>query len=55
MDAYERSLKQQADRIRRELSQEGKKGAPAPKICAVGCTVSDLWIRPTETENHLAD
>lgn len=31
MDAYERSLKQQADRIRRELSQEGKKGAPAPK------------------------
>lgn len=32
MDAYERSLKQQADRIRRELSQEGKKAAPAPKI-----------------------
>lgn len=31
MDAYERSLKQQADRIRRELSQEGKKGVPAPK------------------------
>lgn len=31
MDAYERSLKQQADRIRRELSQEGKKGGPAPK------------------------
>ncbi|MCC5891605.1 hypothetical protein, partial [Exiguobacterium sp.] len=32
MDAYERSLKQQADRIRRELSQEGKKAAPVPKI-----------------------
>ncbi len=32
MDAYERSLKQQADRIRRELSQEGKKATPAPKI-----------------------
>lgn len=31
MDAYERSLKQQAERIRRELSQEGKKSAPAPK------------------------
>lgn len=31
MDAYERSLKQQAERIRRELSQEGKKNAPAPK------------------------
>lgn len=31
MDAYERSLKQQADRIRRELSQEGRKGAPVPK------------------------
>lgn len=31
MDAYERSLKQQADRIRRELSQEGKKGAQIPK------------------------
>lgn len=31
MDAYERSLKQQAERIRRELSQEGKKVAPTPK------------------------
>lgn len=31
MDAYERSLKQQADRIRRELSQEGKKAEKLPK------------------------
>ncbi|MEW8967284.1 hypothetical protein [Exiguobacterium alkaliphilum] len=32
MDAYERSLKQQAERIRRELSQEGKKAVPVPKV-----------------------
>ncbi|MGI1822247.1 hypothetical protein ACRPK6_08630 [Exiguobacterium sp. TRN 1102] len=32
MDAYERSLKQQAERIKRELSKEGQKGSPPPKI-----------------------
>lgn len=31
MDAYERSLKQQAERIKRELSKEGKVPTPAPK------------------------
>ncbi|WP_074036472.1 hypothetical protein [Exiguobacterium profundum] len=32
MDAYERSLKQQAERIKRELSKEGQKGSPPPKV-----------------------
>lgn len=32
MDAYERSLKQQADRIRRELSREGKPSVTTPKL-----------------------
>lgn len=31
MDAYERSLKQQAERIKRELSKEGKTAPVAPK------------------------
>lgn len=31
MDAYERSLKQQAERIKRELSREGQTVAPSPK------------------------
>lgn len=34
MDAYERSLKQQADRIKRELSREGKVTPPAPALDA---------------------
>lgn len=32
MDAYERSLKQQAERIKRELSKEGQKGSPPTKV-----------------------
>lgn len=32
MDAYERSLKQQADRIRRELSREGNPSVTTPKL-----------------------
>lgn len=32
MDAYERSLKQQADRIKRELSREGQAVSPPPKV-----------------------
>lgn len=32
MDAYERSLKQQAERIKRELSTEGQKGSPPTKV-----------------------
>ena len=32
MDAYERSLKQQAERIKRELSTEGQTGSPPTKV-----------------------
>ncbi|MEJ6528210.1 MULTISPECIES: hypothetical protein [unclassified Exiguobacterium] len=47
MDAYERSLKQQADRIKRELSREGKPVSPPPKV-----DITDEFI-PTDVPSPI--
>lgn len=47
MDAYERSLKQQADRIRRELSREGQPVSPPPKV-----DITDEFI-PTDVPSPI--
>ena len=47
MDAYERSLKQQADRIKRELSKEGQPVSPPPKV-----DITDEFI-PTDVPSPI--
>ncbi|MDA5559306.1 hypothetical protein PJK55_01060 [Exiguobacterium sp. MMG028] len=47
MDAYERSLKQQADRIKRELSREGQPVSPPPKV-----DITDEFI-PTDVPSPI--
>ncbi|MCT4785452.1 hypothetical protein ACFQO8_04340 [Exiguobacterium aestuarii] len=47
MDAYERSLKQQADRIKRELSREGQTVSPPPKV-----DITDEFI-PTDVPSPI--